>query len=273
MTIPQDLEDIRHHLYTRAEQYWITSLCVSTLTLVFSIAVLWFDASGWIIFAGVLSLATPVVVAWARDQASTSLLRADKCRRLILYADGLGHEISHEDLAQVRAWVMGLTLTEAPFTRPYYQSEKAPGSRRLADIVAESAFFTEHLARKLEFMLWVAFGAALVAACAILYLFDLQSDAPAQLLGTVAKSIATVIAFLISGDLLLLAKKFGELREEAHHVFQRCAHLRKEQSLSADEVRVVVDDYGIALLQAPPIPSWLYLAYRDPLNNIWRFRV
>ena len=270
MTTPQDLDDIRNHLYTLAERWWIASLSVTAATVMISVAALWFDAPRWVTIAGLLSVFAPVAVAWAREIASTNLLRADKCRRLILYADGLGHEISREELAQVRAWAMGSILENAPFTRPYYSSEKAPGPQRLADIVTESAFFTEHLARKLEIGLWAAFGIALAAAFTILYMIDLQTDITGQLWGMIAKSIATFIAFLISGDFLLLARKFSKLREEAHNAYQRCAHFRNKQDLSVDEVRVVVEDYGIALLQAPPIPSWLYLAYRDPLNHIYR---
>lgn len=39
---------------------------------------------------------------------------------------------------------------------------------------------------------------------------------------------------------------------------------------SHDEVREVVEDYGVALLQCPPIPAWLYSWFRDPLNDIYR---
>lgn len=270
MTAPVDLADIRNHLYRVAEYWWVASIVIALMTLCAAFAALWIATPIFISIAGILSLLAPIAVTWTREVASTSLLRGDKCRRLILYADGLGRDIAPEDLAQVRAWTLGARLKEAPFVKPYYSSEKSPGPQRLADIMAESAFFTEHLARKLTTGLGIVFGAALAGACLVLYSADFGSQIPLDVVLLLAKSAAVLVSFLLAGDFGLIAKKFNDLRNEAHQAFDRCARLRDTERANADEVRTVAEDYGVALLQAPPIPGWFYLIYRNALNNIYR---
>jgi len=175
-----------------------------------------------------------------------------------------------EDLATVRAWTVGSRLKEALFLRPYYSSTKPPGPQRLADISAESAFFTEQLAAKMQVCLWVLFGAALIVAAIGLHFADLASTVTERGALLLAKSAAILVSFLLAGDLLLNAKKYGDLRHEARDAFTRCAYLRENPKTEADQVRTVVEDYGDALLQAPPIPRGLYLWYRDDLNRIYR---
>lgn len=238
------------------------------MTLCFTVIGLGSHTIGWVTSVGVAAGLLPVAVTWLRELATGFQVRADKCRRLILYSDGLGIDVSAASVAEVKAWAAGKALAEAPFVRPFYSSIKAPGPQRLADIVTESAFFTEHLAAKIQFWLWAIFGLTLVASIFALNLADLAIGTSQLLL--VAKSIAVFIAFVISGDVALLAKKYGDLRSDARHAFQRCAQLRDMEKLSHDEVREVVEDYGIALLQCPPIPAWVYKWFRDPLNDIYR---
>lgn len=265
-----DLSDIRNHLYQTAEDWWIRSLVFSVITLLISVFALWYTTAVWVGVAGVISIIAPVAITWMREIASTCMLKGDKCRRLILYADGLGTEIPADELAQVRAWRLGCELREAPFVRPYYSSDRLPGAQRLADIVAESAFFTHHLASKLSAGLWASFVCALILSCIVLYFADfMESGGPGSLI-PIAKSVAVFVAFLIAGDFLLIAKKFSDLKNDAHQTLTRCVHLRSGAHIDTDEVRSIVEDYGISLLQAPPIPGKLYLHYRDELNEIYR---
>lgn len=270
MTFPVELAHISNHLYRRARCWWTCSVVISVGALSLTLAGLWIATPGWIGLGGLFALAAPGAIAWARELASVSLFRADKCRRLMLYADGLGHKVSAEDLAQVKAWTLHSRVKEAPFVGPYYSSTKAPGAQRLADIVAESAFFTAQLASKAAVVLWVSFGLALATAAISLYSADLTSHVTQRVILLVAKSTAVLVSFLIAGDFLLIAKKYTGLQYEARQAFARCAQLRNDTTVSVDEVRTVAEDYGVALLETPPIPRALYKFYRDELNRIYR---
>jgi hypothetical protein len=266
----ETLDDLRHHLYTQAQLLWEVSLVLSVATVALAIVGLASRDSLWVAVTGVAALLIPVLVAWIREIATTQQLRGDKCRRLILVADGLGRQISPAELAELRAWAVGSDLGAAPFTLPYFSSRQPAGPQRLADIAMESAFFTEHLARKLQFGLWIGFAILLCCALLVLHLADLAASQSSVGFSFAGKSIAVFIAFLISGDFALLAKKYGDLRLAAHDVYQRCAILRDDENATSDEVRNVVDDYGVAHIQCPPIPSWLYERHRDKLNAIYR---
>ncbi len=265
-----DLSDLRNHLYGRAEWLWQGSLLLSAILLALTLSGFWLNAPIWLSVTGLAAAIAPILVAWMREAASVLMVRGDKCRRLILYADGLSREIGSSELAEVRAWALGVRLDSAPFVRPFYSSNEQPGPRRLADILTEAAFFTEQLAAKVRTGLAIAFVLALVAAVSALYLADLLSSTGVPGLLLAAKSVATFIAFLISGDVLLLSKKYGDLQREARHTFERCAHLRLQSNPEEGEVLGVAEDYGILLLQCPPIPVWLYLRYRDALNDVYR---
>lgn len=266
----ETLDDLRHHLYTQAQMLWEASLVLSVATVALAIVGIASRDALWVALTGVAALLIPVLVSWIREIATTQQLRGDKCRRLILVADGLGLQISPAELAEIRAWAVGSDLGVAPFTPPYFSSKQPAGPQRLADIAMESAFFTEHLARKLQFWLWISFAVLIGCALLVLHLADLAANQSSAGLAFAAKSIAVFIAFLISGDFALLAKKYGDLRSAAHDVYQRCAKLREDERATNDEVRNVVDDYGVAHVQCPPIPSWLYERHRDKLNAIYR---
>lgn len=270
MKNPDTLSELRNHLYQLAEARWLWSLYLAVFALVVSVSAA-FSQHLWVgVTAGLVGAVLPVVVAWLRETASSELLQGDKCRRLILYADGLGHEIPPSQLLDVRAWGLGVSLGPAPFTPPYYASKLPIGPRRLADILTESAFFTCALAGKVSFALWIIFGVGITAAACALLVSDFAKIGASDSILAISKSIGLFVAFLISGDAALLAKKYGDLERAAHLAFDRCSRLRDEATPSTEDVRAVAEDYGIALLQCPPIPSRLYLRYRDSLNDLYR---
>lgn len=258
MGTPDTLSELRNHLYQLAEKRWTWSVCLAVCTLVASLIALFNQHPRVAAIAAAGGALLPVVVAWLRESASTALLHGDKCRRLILYADGLGQQIPASQLADVRSWSLGASLGPAPFTPPYYASKLPVGPRRLADITTESAFFTRALAGKVQTALWVAFGVTAAVVVAGLFLSDFAKGTSVDTVLSASKAIGLFVAFLISGDAALLAKKYGDLEREAQRAFERCAMLRENTTPSAEDVRAVTEDYGVALLQCPPIPSWLY---------------
>lgn len=264
------LLNIRHFLYQRAQWLWQASLLLTLLTLLFTLVGFWIGAPTLVGAVGAAVVVLPIAVAWIRESATTLQLRADKCRRVILLAEGIDREIAPSMMAEIRGWVAGKELPPAPHVAPYYSSAMHPGPQRLADMLAESAFFTENVSGKLQTWLWIAFGISLGISIGALLVADLASvmATKAVLLGV--KSVAVFIAFLISGDVALLAKKYGDLRVEARHTYQKGVQLRDSEDASMNDVSEVAEDYGVALLQAPPIPSWVYVLLREGLNQAYR---
>ncbi len=271
MSSTNDIINIRFYLYSQSLKWWNLSIVLAVITPLAAVYAVW-NESRWILYiVALLSLVTPIGITWAREIANNHMLRADKCRRLILLENGLGWPATKEDLAEIRAWAINVNLKQAPFIVPYYSSSKPAGANRLADIVTESAFFTMNLAGKAALGLLILCLGAAVAVAIILHMAgNWTSTTTGNEYSLIAKSIAVIVSFLISGDFLVLAKKYYDLKGTADRVFQRCASVRDQKKASAETVLPIVEDYGIALLQAPPIAGWLYKHYRDELNRIYR---
>lgn len=272
--MPKDLSDIRNHLYDRAERLWWVTFCIALGTQVNVLIAVWEPNKTFLTVAAILSLLASIAIVWLREHALTIMTKADKCRRLILYSDGLGRDISSSELAQIRAWTLGKELTSAPFVKPYYSSEKPVGPNRLADIMAESAFFTTNLAERMVIFLWVVlFVSALMIIGMLWAIGVLLADGAATGLPVVSammKSAAVFMAFLISSDFAVLLKKYADLRVLTKEVFEQCARLRDDESLTESGILLIAEDYSIVLLQSPPIPLCLYKKYRDELNTAYR---
>lgn len=269
----KDLSNIRNHLYKKAENLWWFSLLIAIGTQVLSLLAVWTNKRFLVTIIGFTVVASPIVITWLREQAVAITNKADKCRRLILYADGLGQAIPNHEIASIRAWVIGKTLKEASFVRPYYSSSLEVGPRRLADIIAESSFFTYQLVERVNFLLKLFLGISIIMFIGILYssnLFAIADWKQENLVSTVAKSVASVIAFLISGDFLLLIKKYSDLSSAAKVTFDKCVKMRDNRNLKETEILQIVEDYNIVLVQNPPIPSLFYRKYKDDLNKIYR---
>ena len=238
-----------------------------------SLIAMWADNNVFMTIIGFTAVISPIAIAWLREQATDITSKADKCRRLILYADGLGQEIPKHEIASVRAWTIGKSLKETPFVPPYYSSRLEAGPNRLAEIVAESAFFTHQLVAKVNFRLKLILSLVIILVIGILYasnLFVVNNLKQANLFSTIAKSASTVIAFLISGDFLLLIKKYSDLSSTAKEIFTKCVKMREDNNLKEKNILQIVEDYNIALLQNPPIPRRFYGKYKDELNKVYR---
>lgn len=218
---------------------------------------------------GFLALVAPIGVVWLREWAGTLTQQADKSRRIILYADGLGEEISREDLATVRSWATGIQLNVAPFTRPYYASNFQEGSTRLVDITAESAYFTSYLAGRVAGLLQVILVFSALVFISILYFSTTVLD-PTNVTITIAKVTISAVVFLLAGDVFLLWRRYSALKVKADDTFKVCATLRDEPQLSLYQAMQTVEDYHLVLIQSPPIPFKLYFKYRDSLNHSYQ---
>ncbi|MFO0795514.1 MAG: hypothetical protein U0586_15790 [Candidatus Brocadiaceae bacterium] len=87
------------------------------------------------------TLIIPVIIFLVREKASSSYNRAEKIRRLLLLVDGLGIEPPKLEIAQLRVELGSIDNQEPLYIPPYYDSPLQAGFNRLADIIAESAFF------------------------------------------------------------------------------------------------------------------------------------
>jgi len=269
MAIPKDLSDIRNYLYDEAEKLWWWSLYLALAAQLSSLIAVLINQVWLLAITGFLALVSPIGVVWLREWANTNSQKADKCRRLILYSDGLGEKIPREELATIRAWTAESQLQAAPFISPYYASQLPVGANRLVDIIAESSYFTCHLAVKAAGYLQIIFAVSALLLISILYV-SISIPNSENIILVVAKSAISAISFFLAGDIFFLWKKYFDLKMQAHETFKISAILRDDSQLSVSQAMQTVEDYHLVLVQSPPIPFKLYIKYQDSLNHAYQ---
>jgi len=265
----ETLGDLRHHLYSKAGRLWGASVLLALAVPFISVFSLWSRNAVALSFAGVLALVLPVASVWIREHADGVLIQADKCRRLILFADSFGDEIPASQLAEMTAAGLGVTIGPAPALKPYYRSRFPVGPQRLADNVAESAFYTKELAARFKSLLLAISATASLLALVALSLSDLLVSMSSTTIVAAAKTVAVLAVFFVAGDVAILGKRFWDLSNDAKAAFDKCVRLRATAHATPEEVRDAVEDYRIALLQCAPVPTWWYERYKVELNRLY----
>ena len=96
MDIPKDISNLRNHFYSNAERFWWVTFWIAVGTQLLALAAIWINNNTFLELVAFVALAAPIAIAWLREKADATSLKADKCRRLILYAEGLGRPIAQK---------------------------------------------------------------------------------------------------------------------------------------------------------------------------------
>lgn len=269
-TKQKDFLGLKDTLYSDAERLWTVSIVANAAALFAALGSVALPADSTLsVTIGLVAFLAPVASVVLREWAAVSMDRGDKIRQLVLLADSLGKPIPANEQAKVRRWVPGESLSPAPYVHPYYSSPLPSGPARLADNIAESAFFTEHIAEQVARSL--AWGGLIVVGLllAIFYVAG-TATAASHALASIARGGAVAVAFLVSGDYAVLLWRFVRLKSAAQQAYQSAASLRESSDVQLDGVIPVAQDYDSARMQAPPLPRWLHVRSMEELNADYR---
>ena len=264
-----NLSDIRNHLYKKAELYWWLSLALSLGIPLGTLITIIFKTPDIQVTIGFIAVLSPFGVVWLRELAADKSKKGDRCRRAILYADGLGHDIAPEELLRIKSCTANGNVKSADFERPYYDSSYDPGPKRLIDIVKQSAFFTSQLSEIVSGHLTKILIALGIALIVILY-FGLPKLAGSHNLALVAKSATIILSTLYAGDILWLKCRYSDLHKECESIITLSAAMLQRDQLSESEALRLVEEYHLTINQNPPIPSYVYKQHGQRLNEIYR---
>ncbi|MEE4355052.1 MAG: hypothetical protein V2I97_01190 [Desulfococcaceae bacterium] len=273
MSGSSDLADVRNHLFNKSEnRWWLSFYLTAGMQLLLLLSMIW-NHPIVVYVTGFGALVLPLAVTWIREWAASFSGKGDKVRRVILYADSLGENIPPQEKALIRGWTEGADLAPVPYNPPYFFSTLPAGPARLADNVCESAFFTMKLSEIVKRHLTIVLLASGLILFGILYFGLISakgSGNSSQEAGVIANIVLATASFILGGDILVLRKKYAELRDAASGAYEQCARLREKPDVPLFEVMQPVEDYNIALTQSPPVPFCLYKKHRDFLNGIYR---
>jgi hypothetical protein len=264
-----DLQSLKVQLFDDAERNWKISIGINILTQLLLLATVFLNWSFLLAISGSLAFASPAVVFYFREKAGGLSKKAEKVRRLIQYADGLGVAVSPSEMARVMAWKLGAEPVELRHTEPYYASAEGSGTQRLVENMEESAYFTYNLAGKVKDLFFVIILAMLGVVVGILYYFS-TNQAPSAAILMLSKSATIIVSAIFLADLLIIYFRYAEMETGAREAYVRFSHLCEKAGTSLHEVMQQVEDYDVAATQAPPIPKFFYTRYMAKLNESYK---
>lgn len=264
-----------------AKTYWRRWLVVqAVMPLLGVIAAFLPDWKAVAAVAPLLTVVFGLVALHLRAEAEQHFENAERIRRTDLLRVGLGVEPPPEEIARQLTETAAEPSPELESKSPYYNSLLDPGPRRLAHIIAESAHFTDALAKrtaKLCITVAIIGGTFVVLVVfAVLALIPKTAAPPggtASLLQQNASGIASACiaigSFFALGTLVELWRSFGSLSRIAEATRTRCMSLLNQRTLALHEVIFALEPYNCALAKSAPIPTYIWEKHKGRLTKSW----
>ena len=269
-TKPKDFLQLKDSLFSRAGVLWGVGVAANVTAFALALVALAVPAdSAWNVVLGLLALLLPAASVVLREWAAVPADRAMKINQLVLYADSFEKQIPTAEQAKVRRWVPKQSLTEAPYVPPYYSSRLPAGPARLADNLAESAYFTEHLAEAAAKRVAIAL-LVIVALLVIAGYIAGSATVASKVLPAFARGVVMTIPFIVTGDLAVLLWRYVRLKLSAASAYTAACGLRDNGAVTLEEVLPVLHEYNEARVQGPPLPRWLHVSHMEELNADYR---
>lgn len=252
--------------FVRAERAWAWVLRASLGALALSIASVLVDDPVAFAVIDLLAVLLGVAVFSLRIRAQGLYGAAEELRRAHRHLES--HGIRPRDLVVLNlpASLDRLDLGAASPEQPYYATTAAPGPRRLADILVESASYTYPLARSTwRHCAAIALG-GFVLMLGLLWYGTVMGTGGTGLMRLVPH-ISSIIVLGFAADLGIA---FWRLEQAAAQTVERLEAIRTNDNLRLEDLLPAVTDYDCALAATgAPIPDWIYAPNKGPLNAQW----
>jgi hypothetical protein len=266
--------------WTASKLNWLAIVVVQFASAGFAAWVAWARPEHGVVAIAlpVAGLLLPVLTYFLRSRAGDAYARGEAWRRVFLLNDSLGYEPSAGEYVALLldADEGGFNLQRKPAGK-YYASEQEPGYPRLLENLAESAFYTTHLATVMAGICSAAVvSAALAFALVVLGVLASPDVSPeggtwlGEMGPRVAAMTSPLLAFFAAGQLMELAGAYSKLTRASRAVLDRAIDPRNSD-LSQGAVLSLLGSYESALAAAAlPIPDLLTRMRSKKLNEDWR---
>ena len=192
----------------------------------------------------------------------------DQARRVVLLNSGLGEKFSAQHLRRVfDKFTVPITGSAPVREEAYFASRAAPGSRRLAELIEESAYWTRDLQQASADFLQAALlilGTLMVLALWI-GLPVLASDATISL----ARVLVAILVFLLSSDLVGAFFAHREAAITIEEILQRI-ETTAAREFPESEVFLLMSDYNATVESAPFTLPGVFQLRSSSLTKRWR---
>jgi hypothetical protein len=254
--------------FAKSERYLYCSLALKVVLFVVSILVLVFDAKvsakGLLWFAGVVQL----FLFLSRWRSMEHQRLAEELRRRAMLKDGLGVSPPLMYEAKIASRVGDIRKFDVR-TAGYYTSASPQGPLRLAEITAESAFYSHGVAWTSGWTL-VTISALGVAVVVFSFIALVMTNPPSTTLDLASKVAVLAVAFWAADDWIMMAIRLFICAQECDRVLDRCSNLLETRGdVTERDVCIALMEYHAAVSEAGPLPSVVYKIKRGSLDRAW----
>lgn len=264
-------------LLDRAKLFWGWSLALGVLGPLFGLA------------SGFLPLppeAAPIVLVLLALLAEVLQWQSDTIKdvtetllRMLDLHDAFGWSISEREMSNVLAQNEKLSQAFAAHApnEAYFGSMEPPGTGRALANLAESAWWSKHLAREMgqRCLLIVAclVVAALIALVASVEAVRASTAAHAvEALHAIGNVVTATLTLVFSLGLTRLGVAYLVFSGKAEKVEERATQAAARPDNVDTEAVKLWQDYHLARITAPFIPTWYWRRRRPHLNMVWQRR-
>ena len=211
-----------------------------------------------------------LVVWWFLNDRYENARRASQAaRRAALLVNGLDASFSASEKDQLlNKFTVTAQVAEANQNNSYFASTAPPSMARLANIIEESAYYSEALQaedakRILRFLL--AFGLLLIFSIFVLLLIE-----PVNIRLTITQTVFALIVFVLSSEVLGSYLRFRGAAALIRDVKLALQGLSDEEANAApSDVHLIMADYVAAMQEAPETLPGTYERKREELEQGW----
>lgn len=220
--------------------------------------------------AAVLAAVLTLVWAWVLILLRKSRSQAEHARRATLLLEGLGGTISPEELQDIAA---NFTVSREAGAKKedanYFDSKKPSGDERLAEMLEENAFWTQHLMRGSAKQTWILFAVFLVFA--FFLLFASLPFIGEERFQDAVRILCACLPFLLSWDVFGAAMKYDAAAHSVAGISRRIAAVRTA-GFPRNDFLLLLGDYNSAIEEAPIVAPYVYERNKARLNQVWNDR-
>jgi hypothetical protein len=267
-SLKHDPRKLCNAYFRLAKRWWMAVLLCKFSIVLIGALVVWLS---------VLSKLTPFVVflltvtsewlLWRSDGAKAT---AESLLRKLDFRDGLGWEISRDELSDVLARTPAKMRGKIPpegHQQDYFASRDEHGPKRALKNIQESAWWSKHLAEKMG-QYTLAFTVVCVVGSLFILIVSLSTVANFDALSGVGRVVTSVLMLLLSLGLIRLTLNYYGFSRKAQRAEERVGELLKYGFGDMEAVKVY-NEYHLSRAAAPLIPDQVWKWNQKYLNEFW----
>lgn len=263
--------------FTITKRWWAATWYLKLAAFVVGIiAVLFPSVSIYItIFVGILSFASEL----ANVQSSNNKSIAEGFLRKLDFRNSFGWEISSLEIADAFVNLSKEAkekLAQTDETDIYFASSEPVGWKRAMHNLQESAWWSKHLAKSMgRYCFGLTILLAVVSVLILIFSLLLTSTIEQQVsisqqMTNINRIVIALLLLIVSFGLIPLTINYYSFSVKAEKSERMATELLKLNSDNFDQAVKAYNEYHLARVTAPLIPTWLWKRKNATLNEGWK---